>query len=217
MVDLDQYLEPTEFLDFQRERVRNKAHEITDGLNSDKNKVIALFYWTRDNIKYNMYTYNPKIKANLKASVTLRRKNGFCMSKAVLLSALARAVGIPARIRMVDIINHKINPKIIDLMGTNVFHCHGISEILLNGNWLKLTPVFDKITALKAGFVPLIEFDGNKDALFESHDKEGNAFVEYVEDYGTYSELPIDQINEIFTNAYPGMFARNEFPKREEL
>jgi len=217
MVDLDQYLEPTEFLDFQRERVRNKAHEITDGLNSDKDKVIALFYWTRDNIKYNMYTYNPKIKANLKASVTLRRKNGFCMSKAVLLSALARAVGIPARIRMVDIINHKINPKIIDLMGTNVFHCHGISEILLNGNWLKLTPVFDKITALKAGFVPLIEFDGNKDALFESHDKEGNAFVEYVEDYGTYSELPIDQINEIFTNAYPGMFARNEFPKREEL
>jgi len=217
MVDLDQYLESTEFLDFQRERVRNKAHEITDGLNSDKNKVIALFYWTRDNIKYNMYTYNPKIKANLKASVTLRRKNGFCMSKAVLLSALARAVGIPARIRMVDIINHKINPKIIDLMGTNVFHCHGISEILLNGNWLKLTPVFDKITALKAGFVPLIEFDGNKDALFESHDKEGNAFVEYVEDYGTYSELPIDQIVEIFAKAYPEMFTRTDFPKRDKL
>ena len=101
MVDLDQYLEPTEFLDFQRERVRNKAHEITDGLKSDKEKTIALFYWVRDNIKYNMYTYNPKIKANLKASVTLRRNNGFCMSKAVLLSALARAVGIPARTRSI--------------------------------------------------------------------------------------------------------------------
>jgi len=217
MVDLDQYLEPTEFLDFQRERVRNKALEITEGLKFDKDKVIALFYWTRDNIKYNMYTYNPKIKANLKASVTLRRKNGFCMSKAVLLSALARAVGIPARIRMVDIINHKINPKIIDLMGTNVFHCHGISEILLNGNWLKLTPVFDKITALKAGYTPLIECDGSSDGLLASHDEEGNVFVEYVEDYGTYSELPIDQIVEIFTNAYPGMFARNEFPKRDKL
>ena len=217
MVDLDQYLEPTEFLDFQRERVRNKAHEITDGLNSDKEKTIALFYWVRDNIKYNMYTYNPKIKANLKASVTLRRNNGFCMSKAVLLSALARAVGIPARIRMVDIINHKINHKIVELMNTNVFHCHGISEILINGAWLKLTPVFDKVTALKAGFVPLIEFDGINDALFKSHDKDGNAFVEYVEDYGIYSELPIDQIVGIFTNAYPGMFARNEFPKRDKL
>ena len=214
MVDLDQYLEPTEFLDFQRERVRNKAHEITDGLNSDKEKTIALFYWVRDNIKYNMYTYNPKIKANLKASVTLRRNNGFCMSKAVLLSALARAVGIPARIRMVDIINHKINPKIIELMGTNVFHCHGISEILLNGNWLKLTPVFDHETSLKAGYLPEIECDGNSDALFASYDENGNTFIEYVEDYGTYSELPIDQIVEIFKKAYPGMFARNEFPKK---
>lgn len=217
MVDLDQYLQPTEFLDFNRDRVRNKAHEITNGLESDKEKAIALFYWVRDNIKYNMYTYNPKIKANLKASVTLRRKNGFCMSKAVLLTALARAVGIPARIRMVDIINHKISPKIIALMKTNVFHCHGISEILINGKWLKLTPVFDKDTALKAGFVPLIEFDGNNDALFDSHDKDGNAFVEYVEDYGTYSELPIDQITEIFTKMYPGMFERDEFPKRQEL
>ncbi|TFG27460.1 MAG: transglutaminase [Promethearchaeota archaeon] len=217
MVDLDQYLQPTEFLDFNRDRVRNKAHEITNGLESDKEKAIALFYWVRDNIKYNMYTYNPKIKANLKASVTLRRKNGFCMSKAVLLTALARTVGIPARIRMVDIINHKISPKIIALMKTNVFHCHGISEILINGKWLKLTPVFDKDTALKAGFVPLIEFDGNNDALFDSHDKDGNAFVEYVEDYGTYSELPIDQITEIFTKMYPGMFERDEFPKRQEL
>ncbi len=217
MADLDKYLQPTEFLDFNKERVRSKAHEITDGLKTDKEKMIALFYWTRDNIKYNMYTYNPKIKANLKASVTLRRKNGFCMSKAVLLSALARAIGIPARIRMVDIINHKISPKIVEMMQTNVFHAHGISEILLNGKWLKLTPVFDKETALKAGFVPLIEFDGESDALFESHDREGNPFVEYVEDYGTYSELPIEQIVEIFTKAYPGMYDRTEFPKRESL
>jgi len=217
MADLDQYLQPTEFLDFQKNRVKKKANEITDGLKSDKQKAIALFYWVRDNIKYNMYTYNPKIKANLKASVTLRRKNGFCMSKAVLLSALARATGIPARIRMVDIINHKISPKIVELMQTNVFHCHGISEILINGTWIKLTPVFDKVTALKAGFVPLIEFDGNNDALFESHDKEGNLFVEYVKDYGIYSDLPIKQIVEIFTKAYPNMFSRIEFPKREVL
>ena len=217
MADLDQYLQPTEFLDFNKDRVKNKANEITKGLKSEKEKAIALFYWTRDNIKYNMYTYNPKIKANLKASVTLRRKNGFCMSKAVLLSALARAMGIPARIRMVDIINHKISPKIVELMQTNVFHCHGISEILINGTWLKLTPVFDKVTALKAGFVPLIEFDGNNDALFESHDKEGNLFVEYVKDYGIYSDLPIKQIVEIFTKAYPNMFSRIEFPKREVL
>ena len=217
MTNLNSYLEPTEFLDFHRDRVKNKAHEITDGLKSDEEKIISLFYWVRDNIKYNMYTYNPKIKSNLKASVTLRRNNGFCMSKAVLLSALARAAGIPARIRMVDIINHKINPKISEIMGTNIFHCHGISEILLNGTWLKLTPVFDHNTSIKAGYLPEIEFDGSHDALFESHDEKGNPFIEYVKDYGTYSELPIKQIVEIFTKAYPGLYERNEFPKRDEL
>jgi len=217
MAELNQYLQPTEFLDFNRDRVKNKAHVITNALKTDKEKMIALFYWTRDNIKYNMYTYNPRIKANLKASVTLRRRNGFCMSKAVLLSALARAVGIPARIRMVDIINHKISPKIVDLMKTSVFHCHGISEVLINGNWLKLTPVFDKNTALRAGFVPLIEFDGRHDALFETHDEHGNLFVEYVKDYGTFSELPIDQIVQIFAEKYPDYYSRTEFPKREAI
>ncbi|TFG04947.1 MAG: transglutaminase domain-containing protein [Promethearchaeota archaeon] len=203
MNDFEQYLQPTEFLDFHKKRVRQKAFEIINVSRSEKEKITALFYWVRDEIKYNMYTYYPKIRANLKASVTLRRKNGFCMSKAVLLSTFARAVGIPARIRMVDIINHKISQKVIDLMGTNVFHCHGISEVYINDKWIKLTPVFDKNTALKAGFVPLIEFDGEHDALFAAHDNEGNPFVEYVKDYGTYADVPIDEIDEIFTKKYP--------------
>jgi len=212
MGDMEQYLQPTEFLDFNKKRVKNKALEITKGLKSDKEKAIALFYWVRDNIKYNMYSYYPKIKANLKSSVTLRRMNGYCMSKAALLSALARAVGIPARIRMVDIINHKISKKIINFMGTNVFHCHGISEFYMDGKWIKLTPVFDKNTAIRNGFIPLIEFDGENDAIFASHDNDGNVFVEYVEDYGIYSDVPIEQINQIFEeNYYKSMFAHELF------
>ena len=35
MADLDVFLKPTEFMDFHRERVKNKAHEITEGLKSD--------------------------------------------------------------------------------------------------------------------------------------------------------------------------------------
>jgi transglutaminase-like putative cysteine protease len=203
MDDFESLLQPTEFLDFNRKRVRDKAFEITEGLKTEKEKAIALFYWVRDNIKYNMFTYYPKIKANLKASVTLRRENGFCMSKAVLLSALARAVGIPAQIHMVDIINHKISKKVITLMGTNAFHCHGYSELFIDGNWIKLTPVFDHETSLKGGFLPEIEFDGENNALFATHDKDGNLFVEYIADWGNYTELPIDKIDQIFTEKYP--------------
>ena len=201
--DLTEFLQPTEFFDFNKKRVRELAQEITKGYDSNNEKTIALFYWVRDQIKYNMFTYYPKVKANLKASVTIRRGNGFCMSKAVLLSTLARAVDIPAKIHMVDIVNHKISKKVIDLMGTNAFHCHGYSELLLNGKWVKLTPVFDKETSIKAGFLPMIEFDGVHDAMFASCDADGNKFVEYIKDRGSYTDVPLKEIDKIFTEKYP--------------
>jgi hypothetical protein len=202
MEDLGIYLQPTEFFDFHKKRVKERAIEITKGLNEDKEKAVALFYWVQNKIKYNMFTYYPKIKANLKASVTLRRMNGFCMSKATLLSTFARAVGIPARIHMVDIINHKISQRVVDLMGTNAFHCHAYSELFLNGKWVKATPVFDRETSIKGGFLPIIEFDGENDALFESIGGDGNIFVEYIGDYGSYADVPIEKIDQIFSKKY---------------
>jgi transglutaminase-like putative cysteine protease len=165
MGNIDIYLQPTEFFDFNKKFVREKAFEITAGLETESDKAKALFYWVRDKIKYNMHTYIPSAKANFKASVTLRRKNGFCVSKSVLLSSFARAIGIPARIHLVDLINHKISQKIIDFMETNVMHYHGYSELYLNNKWVKLTPSFDPKTALKGGFTPMVEFDGENDFL----------------------------------------------------
>lgn len=211
--DLKQYLEPTEFLDFDKKIVKKVALEVTKGLKTDKEKIIALFYWVRDQIKYNAFSYFPKVKANLKASTTIRRMYGFCMSKAVTLAALARAVGIPARIHMVDIINHKVSKRIVDIMGTTVFHCHGYSEIYLDDNWLKLTPVFDHETSLKGGFIPELEFYGENDALFEKYDKDGKPFVEYIADWGIYSDVPIEKIDEIFRKNYPKWYSDDEnFP-----
>ena len=150
-----------------------------------------------------MYTYIPSIKANFKASVTLRRKNGFCVSKSVLLSSFARAIGIPARIHLVDLINHKISQKLIDYMETNVMHYHGYSEIYLNNTWVKLTPSFDQGTAIKAGFIPMVEFDGENDAVFASYDNEGRKFGEYVQDRGVHADLPLDVIEQVFYEKYP--------------
>ncbi len=222
MADLSIYLESTEFLDFHRKRVKEAAIEITKDLKEDKEKAIALFYWVQNKIKYNMFTYYPKIKANLKASVTLRRMNGFCMSKATLLSTFARAVGIPARIHMVDIINHKISKKVVDLMGTKAFYCHAYSEILLNGKWVKATPVFDRETSIKGGFIPIIEFDGENDALFAPFDEQGNIFVEYITDWGSYADVPIEKIDQIFSEKYSQWYNGNislfqeQFRKKKE-
>ena len=195
-------LQPTKFFDFNNNKVKKKAEEIIQGIFSEQEMAIKLFYWVRDEIKYNMYTYIPMFESNLRASTTLRRKNGFCMSKAILLSTFARAIGIPARIHMVDIINHKVPDWIEDFMGTKTFHCHGYSELYLNGDWIKLTPVFDKNTALKAGYLPLVQFNGEDHALLSPYDEEGNKFIEYVRDWGVFDELPIKMIDEIFQKNY---------------
>ncbi len=202
-----EYLQSTEFLDFHKKKVMDKALEITKDIESNKDKAIALFYWVRDEIKYNAFSYYPKVKANLKASVTLRRRNGFCMSKATLLSTFARAVGIPARIHMVDIINHKISQRLRDLMGTAAFYCHAYSELYLDGRWVKATPVFDKNTCIKGDFFPMVEFDGENDALFSEVDTKGNKFVEYIGDWGVFTDVPIEKIDQIFTEKYPKWYS----------
>ncbi|MHA1723670.1 MAG: transglutaminase-like domain-containing protein [Promethearchaeota archaeon] len=208
MEDLTIFLRPTEFLDHDKKIVRETAFEITKGLNDEVEKAKKLFYFVRDEIKYNMYTYMPKFKSNLKASVTLRRGYGFCMSKAVLLSALGRAVRIPARIHMVDIINHRISQKIIDLMGTNIFFCHGYSELFIRGKWIKLTPAFDQSTAEKAGYLPNAEFDGEHDAMFSKYDEQGNLLIEYINDHGIFTDVPIEEIRRIFAEEYKTLYVK---------
>ncbi|MBY9010511.1 MAG: transglutaminase domain-containing protein [Candidatus Lokiarchaeota archaeon] len=203
MGNFDIYLQPNEFFNFDKKFVRDKAIEITEGLESESDKAKALFYWVRDKIKYNMHSYIPSVKANFKASVTLRRKNGFCVSKSVLLSTFARVNGIPARIHLVDLINHKISQKIVDFMETNVMHYHGYSELYLNNKWVKLTPSFDPGTALKGGFFPMVEFDGENNATFAPFDNEGNKFGEYVKDRGVHADLPLKEIEIVFNEKYP--------------
>jgi len=208
-----EYLKPTEFLDFDKKRVKRKALEITNGLKTDTEKAIALFYWVRDQIKYNMYTYLPKYKSNLKASTTLRREHGFCMSKAVLLSTFGRAAGIPASIHMVDIFNHKAPDWVKDFMGTKAFYCHGYSEFYIEDKWIKLTPVFDKYTAQKAGYLPLVEFDGEHDALLSKYDLEGNLFIEYIGDWGVFADVPIEKIDQIFSEKYGKVYTEFQFQR----
>jgi transglutaminase-like putative cysteine protease len=212
MKDFQEYLKPTEFLDFDKKRVRKKAMNIVKGKQSDKEKAVVLFYWVRDRIKYNMYTYIPQYKTNLKASTTLRRENGFCMSKAVLLTTLARAVKIPARIHMVDIVNHKAPDWVVDFMGSKNFHCHGYSEMYINKQWVKATPVFDKNTCKKAGY-PIVEFDGIHNAMLPKYDQNGTLFVEYIDDWGVYDDVPIKKIQEIFEDKYGSIYTDLKFQK----
>ena len=206
MNDLEQYLQPTEFFDFYKPKVKNKAIEITEGLETDKEKAIALFYWVRDKIIYRQGSFY-LTKSTFKASTNLRRGYGFCVSKAVLLSTLARAVKIPARIHLCDIINHKIPQKVIEYMGTRIFFVHGYSELFLKGKWVKLTSAFDREKSMRGKYI-IVEFDGIHHALFSPYDDQGNPFVEYLNDRGVYADVPFDEIKRVIMEKYKPMLEK---------
>jgi transglutaminase-like putative cysteine protease len=190
------YLKPTYFMDFTDHTITEKAKELVKDI-SDKNDVekgIKQFYFVRDEIKYIVNNDNDYYsRKNLKATATLKRGYGFCIQKAVLLAALARAVGIPSRLHFNDIVNHMTPQKYIDYIGNENFLYHGYTELFLGGKWVEANVAFDKELCARKNW-PIVEFDGVKPGLFAHHDKSGKPFIDYIKDHGTFADVPYPRI-----------------------
>ena len=72
---------------------------------------------------------------------------------------------------------------------------------------VKATPVFNAELCDKLGVEPL-GFDGENDAVFQESDKEGNPFMEYIEDHGTFVDVPLDKITLGMKTHYPHFFEK---------
>jgi len=199
--DLKIYLKPTWVIDSKSKAIREEAALLTEKSNSQEYKAKQLFYFVRDEVKYNPYLISYAIE-DYQASRTLQRGEGFCIQKAVLLTALVRAVGIPARLGFADIRNHLAPKKLLEKMGTNLFVCHGYSELWLNSKWVKATPVFNIEMCNKFGLKP-VEFDGVRDAVFHKRSKRGRRHIEYIKYHGTFADLPFEDIMQAFADQYP--------------
>lgn len=189
-----QYLESTTIINCDNKAVQEKAQEVAKGKEGAIEKAKSLFRYVRDEIKYNPYLprYLPE---HFRASNTLARKEGFCVQKAVLLVALSRAVGIPARLGFAVIRNHLLPEKVAEMLKTNVLSDHGYTELYINGKWIKATPALDIETCQKNRIIP-VEFDGKNDAKFHSHTQDGKLHIEYLLDRGPYEDVPLIEIRE---------------------
>lgn len=198
----DRYLRPTYALDYEHPDVRRFAEETVAGASTARERAVALFYAVRDRIRYTPYDVDLSPEA-MRASAVLAAGKGFCIPKAVLLSASARAVGVPSRLGFADVRNHLASRRLLELMGgTNVFAWHAFSEFWLDGRWVKATPAFNIELCERFG-VRALEFDGISDALFHPYDTTGRKHMEYIRDRGSYDDLPLDQIRACFEEMYP--------------
>jgi transglutaminase-like putative cysteine protease len=205
---MDEFLRPTPFMDFDTPAVARVAKEIVNGYDPSEKASMAtkLFYFVRDKIPYRVLWGLPTRKY-LKASETLARGYGFCIPKAILLAALARANGIPSRLHFADIINHLASENLQKAMGSKLFVFHGYAELFLDGAWLKVNPAFDLALTETKGYFP-VEFNGTRDAVFQQTDKLGNPHFEYVKDRGTYADVPFKEIVDAWIEAYGSVFNR---------
>jgi transglutaminase-like putative cysteine protease len=193
MKKMDRYLKPTKFIDWDNEAVKQKAQELTKGKKTDREKAIALYYFVRDKIKHNPYAPGA-VPEDYKASLILQRGNGYCQHKALLLVALARAAGIPARPGYADFRDHQLSPKFRAMIGgDNLLIQHGYAELYIDGKWVHASPSYGLDTCKKGGFVP-VEFDGINDARDSSYNIKGEPHMQLAKDHGTYEDFPWDFI-----------------------
>lgn len=194
---MERYLKPTTMIDCNAQAIKGKAKEVTEHCSRDSAKATGLFYFVRDEIKYNPFLprYLPD---HFRATRTLAAREGFCVPKAVLLVSLARAVGIPARLRFAVIKNHLLPVKIMEMLEIPVLPDHGYAELYIDDKWVQVTPSFDLETCRKNRIVP-VEFDGRNDAKLHSYNEDGKLHIEYLLDRGFHEDVPVDAIREWLT------------------
>ena len=201
-MELEPYLAPREFIDSGDSGVQEFAGKVTSAAGDDVSRAVKLYYAVRDGILYDPY-YGGEARRYFRASDCLRAKRGFCIPKAALLAAGARCLGIPARVAaFADVRNHLSTKKLLELMGGDVFIWHSLTELYLEGRWVKATPAFNLSLCQRFGVHPL-EFDGRRDSLFHEYDQAGRKHMEYLRERGHYADVPYESILADLRKAYP--------------
>lgn len=206
------YLEATELLDHDHSRIRDMIAPF-EALGSEEEKIRAVYLKVRDGWRYNPYRISFR-REDFKASVIASGTEGHCIDKAILMVAFLRALHIPARLHLAKVTNHIAVERIVEKIGSEELAPHGMVGVLHHGKWVKASPTFNLELCQRFGVDPL-EFDGNADALLQAFNKEGDKFMEYLEDYGHFEDVPFAFILQTFRSHYPQLYA--EFAGKGEI
>ncbi len=196
------YLAPADYIDSDHPAVTAQARQLRGDAHRGSESAKAVYYFVRD-LKYEGGDFEDL--EIYRASSVLAAGHGYCVGKAALCAALARAAGIPARLGFADVRNHLASPRLLAAMGTDVFAWHAYVQLFLAGRWVSVSPTFDAATCRRAN-VPALAFDGKHDALLQSFDGSG-ATMSYTKRHGTFHDVPARFLAVEMPRLYP--FARD--------
>jgi len=135
---LTDFLEPESFIQSDHPRIIRQAKLITDNIQDDSSKAMALVEWVYKNIEKDFEVSLPS------AVEVLRIRRGDCNEHSALFTALARAVGIPTKICLGIVYNE------------GMFYYHAWPAVFINNRWRPVDPTFGQNTA-DAAHIKLLE------------------------------------------------------------
>lgn len=202
------YLQSSYFFDFESDEIQQLISDYDTSSLSDKEKTIALYNLIRDGWKYDPYSISFS-EEKYRASKVAERDTGNCVDKSILLIACLRALEIPARLHLGKVKNHLAVERLTEKFGTNELAPHGMVNVFLNGKWLKLSPAFNKSLCEKFQVEPL-EFDGESNSFLQQYNSLGSQFMEYIDDYGHFEDVPVAFMIDKLKEHYPHIFDKGD-------
>lgn len=203
--DSQDFLVPGEFVDSSAPEVIDFTRRARGDIEDPVAVAVRLFDAVRDDIWYDPYSVSADPGSH-RASTVASAGRAYCVPKAVLLAAAARAAGIPSRLGFADVRNHLQTSGLRERMnGSELFVFHGYAELALRGRWVKATPAFNTELCRRFGVRPM-GLDGDHDALLHEYSADGARHMEYVRDRGSYADLPFDEIMRTFREHYSDSF-----------
>lgn len=165
---MDEFLKPTVFCDCENILVINKAKELSEKAEFPKEAARRIFNFVRDEIPYGIDF------PDVKASATLKKGYGNCVTKTNLQIALLRAIKIPSRYHQVVLSKDVIKGIIPDMLFKKVderIWYHPWCECYLSEKWIACDSYMDSLlyeAAFKKGIlakekIPSINWDGESD------------------------------------------------------
>jgi transglutaminase-like putative cysteine protease len=196
------YLAPAEFVDSDHPAIKAFVSDIVSPHASPIDKAKRLYIAARE-VRYDpdLDFSDPEV---YRASSVLKAGAGYCVGKAALYAALARAAGVAARVGFADVTNHLSSERLHEKMGTNYFAWHGFTEVLLGDKWLKASPTFNSTLCVKFG-VPALDFDGRSDALLQAYVADGRTFMRYEVMHGAFHDVPAKFLIAEMARRYPSL------------
>lgn len=190
--ELIPYLKPTAIIDSDHPSIRAFASRAGGESGDPIDCAVKLYLAVRDDIWYDPYAPF-HLPLHYRASFVLERRRGFCIPKASLLCALARARNIPARLGFANVRNHLATRQLLDYLGSDLFVYHAFVELYLDGIWVKATPAFNR-ELCERHKVPPLEFNGREDSIFQPYNEQHRKYMEYVEFLESCADVPVERI-----------------------